>query len=198
MNSAVTSTSITRYRTIDLVTIAMLGVAFGVVFWGWGKFYDVIDLGAAVGFKPAAALLGGMWLIAGVVGGLIVRKPGAAFATEFIAALTSMLVLGGTSWGSTVLLSGIVQGLGAELIFALFLYRRFDLLTAVLGGALAGLLEAFYEWKYYFPDWDLQWRLAHLGFLVTSGIVIAGFGGWLLVRSLAKAGALDSFGSGRP
>lgn len=199
MNSAVTSTTRpTRYRTIDLVTIAMLGVAFGVVFWGWGKFYDVIDLGAAVGFKPAAALLGGMWLIAGVVGGLIVRKPGAAFATEFIAALVSMLVLGGTSWGSAVLISGVVQGLGAELIFALFLYRRFDLLTAVLGGALSAVLEAFYEWKYYFPDWDLQWRLLHLGFLATSGIVIAGFGGWLLVRSLAKAGALDSFPSGRP
>lgn len=199
MNSAVTSTTRpTRYRTIDLVTIAMLGVAFGVVFWGWGKFYDVIDLGAAVGFKPAAALLGGMWLIAGVVGGLIVRKPGAAFATEFIAALVSMLVLGGTSWGSTVLISGVVQGLGAELIFALFLYRRFDLLAAVLGGALSGVLEAFYEWKYYFPDWDLQWRLLHLGFLATSGVVIAGFGGWLLVRSLAKAGALDSFPSGRP
>lgn len=199
MNSAVTSTTRpTRYRTIDLVTIAMLGVAFGVVFWGWGKFYDVIDLGAAVGFKPAAALLGGMWLIAGVVGGLIVRKPGAAFATELIAALVSMLVLGGTSWGSAVLISGVVQGLGAELIFALFLYRRFDLLTAVLGGALSGALEAFYEWKYYFPDWDLQWRLMHLGFLVTSGIVIAGVGGWLLVRSLAKAGALDSFPSGRP
>ncbi|GAA3539945.1 ABC transporter permease [Aeromicrobium flavum] len=191
MNSALTST--TRYRTIDLVTIAMLGVAFGVIFWGWGKLYDVIDLGAAVGFKPAAALLAGMWLIAGVVGGLVVRRPGAALATELIAALVSMIVLGGTSWGASVLLSGLVQGLGAELVFAVFLYRRYDLPTAMLSGALAAVFAAFYEWKYYFVDWDLTWRLAHLGFFTVSGLLIAGAGGWLLVRSLARAGALDSF-----
>lgn len=197
MTSAIRSTSI-RYRTLDLVTIAMLGVAFGVVFWGWGKFYDVIDLGAAVGFKPAAGLLGGMWLIAGVVGGLIVRRPGAAFATEMVAAMISMFVLGGTAWGGTVLLSGIVQGLGAELIFAVFLYRRFDVVTAMLAGALSAVFAVFYEWKYYWPDWDLQWRLAYLGFFTVSGIVIAGLCGWLLVRRLAQAGALDSFAAGRP
>lgn len=196
MTSAVRST--TRYRTLDLVTIALLGVAFGVVFWGWGKFYDVVDLGAAVGFKPAAGLLAGTWLIAGVVGGLIVRRPGAAFATELIAAMVSMFVLGGTAWGGTVLLSGIVQGLGAELVFALFLYRRFDVVTAALAGALAAAFATVYEWKYYWADWDLPWRLAYLGFFVTSGIVIAGVGGWLLVRSLARAGALDSFPAGRP
>lgn len=195
MTSAVRST--TRYRTLDLVTITMLGVAFGVVFWGWGKFYDVVDIGAAVGFKPAAALLAGMWLIAGVVGGLIVRKPGAAFATEMIAAMVSMIVLGGTAWGSTVLLSGLVQGLGAELVFAAFLYRRFDVLTGVLAGALSAVLAAFYEWKYYFVDWDLTWRLFHLGFFTVSGVLIAGLGGWFLVRSLAQAGALDSFPAGR-
>lgn len=195
MTSAVRSTS--RYRTLDLVTITMLGVAFGVVFWGWGKVYDVVDIGAAVGFKPAAALLAGMWLIAGVVGGLIVRKPGAAFATELIAALVSMIVLGGTAWGATVLLSGIVQGLGAELVFAAFLYRRFDALAAMGAGALAAVFAAFFEWKYYFVDWDLTWRLFHLGFFTVSGVVIAGLGGWLLVRSMARAGALDSFPAGR-
>ncbi|MBA4607708.1 MULTISPECIES: ECF transporter S component [Aeromicrobium] len=195
MTSAVRST--TRYRTLDLVTITMLGVAFGVVFWGWGKLYALVDIGAAVGFKPAAALLAGMWLIAGVVGGLIVRRPGAALATELVAALVSTIVLGGTEWGSAVLISGLVQGLGAELAFAIFLYRRFDLPTAVLAGALSAVFAAFYEWNYYYADWDLTWRLFHLGFFVTSGIIIAGLGGWLLVRALAQAGALDSFAAGR-
>lgn len=197
MTSAIRSSTF-RYRTIDLVTIAMLGVAFGVIFWGWGKFYDVVDLGAVVAFKPAAGLLGGMWLIAGVVGGLIVRRPGAAFATELIAAMVSMFVLGGTAWGGTVLLSGIVQGLGAELIFALFLYRRFDVVTAMLAGALSAVFATFYEWKYYWTDWDLVYRLAYLGFFTVSGVLIAGLGGWLLVRRLSQAGALDSFPAGRP
>ena len=39
MSSATTSKTgfDVRYRTIDLVTITTLGVAFGVIFWGWGK-----------------------------------------------------------------------------------------------------------------------------------------------------------------
>ena len=88
MSSATTSTSgfDVRYRTIDLVTITTLAVAFGVIFWGWGKIYEPLSSGATVAYPPTAALFGGVWLSAGVVGGLIVRKPGAAFATEFLAA----------------------------------------------------------------------------------------------------------------
>ncbi|MGO8241936.1 ECF transporter S component, partial [Rhizobium ruizarguesonis] len=75
-----------RYRTIDLVTIATLGVAFGVVFWAWDKAYEPVSGLAVFAYPPSTALIGGVWLTAGVVGGLSVRRPGAAFATEFIAA----------------------------------------------------------------------------------------------------------------
>lgn len=186
----------TRYRTIDLVTIATLGVAFGVVFWGWGKLYGLLNLATVLSFPPSAALWGGGWLVAGVVGGLVVRRPGAAFATELIAAAVSGL-MPGNEWGSTVLLSGMWQGLGAELVFALFLYRRYGVAVAMLAGAAAGALEARFEWGVWYADWDLAYRLWHLGFFVVSGAVIGGLGGWLLVRALARAGALDSFESGR-
>jgi energy-coupling factor transport system substrate-specific component len=202
MSSASTRTPTQRrprldYRTIDLVTIAALGVAFGVVFWAWGKLYGVLDLAATLGYPPSGALLGGGWLVAGVVGGLVVRRPGAAFATELVAAAISMFVLGGTEWGFTVLLSGLVQGAGAELGFALGRYRRFGLGAAVLAGVLSAAFAAVYEWNFYYDGWDLPYRLAHLGFFALSGAVVAGLLGWLLVRSLATTGALDSFGAGR-
>jgi len=186
-----------RYRTVDIVTVTTLGVAFGVVFWGWGKLYEPISGLAVFSFPPSSALLAGPWLIAGVVGGLIVRKPGAAVATELIAASVSALVPGGTQWGSSVVVSGLLQGLGAELILAIFLYRRFGVVIAALAGALAGVFEAFYEWKSYYADWHLDYKLAHLGFLSLSGLVVAGVGGFLLVRALARAGVLDAFGPGR-
>ena len=199
MSSATTSTRgfDVRYRTIDLVTIATLGVAFGVIFWGWGKLYEPLSGLAIFGYPPSSALLGGVWLTAGVVGGLIIRKPGAAFATEFIAAAVSTFIVGGTQWGFSVFASGFWQGLGAELIFLLFFYKKFGVIVAALAGALAGALESFYEWHAYVPDYSFASKLAHLGFFVLSGIVVAGIGGFYLVRALADAGVLDAFEAGR-
>ena len=185
------------YRTIDLVTVATLGVAFGVVFWGWGKLYEPVGTLLGLSYPPSAGLLVGPWLIAGVIGGLIIRRPGAAIATEIIAAAVSALVPGGTQWGMSVLVSGFWQGLGAELIVAIFLYKRFGVVPAILAGALAGAFEAVYEWSSYYADWDFEYKLAHLGFISLSGAVIAGLGGWALTRALARAGVLDSFGPGR-
>lgn len=199
MSSATTSTRgfDVRYRTIDLVTIATVGVAFGVIFWGWGKLYEPLHNIAVFAFPPSSALLAGVWLTAGVIGGLIVRKPGAAFATEFIAAAVSTFIVGGTQWGFSVFASGFWQGLGAELIFLLFFYKKFGVIVAALAGVLAASFEAVYEWSAYYPDWDFGYKLAHLGFFVVSGIVVAGVGGFYLVQALAKAGVLDAFPVGR-
>ncbi len=195
--AATPSGSISRYRTIDLVTIATLGVAFGAVYWGWGKMYAWISEPVTVAYPPTAALFGGVWLIAGVVGGLIVRKPGAALATELIAAAVSLLIVGGTEWGVSTLASGFFQGLGVELVLAVLLYRRFGVMVAAAAGAVAGAFESIYEWGAYYADWNFGYKLMHLGFFALSGAVIAGAGGWLLVRALARAGVLDTFGPGR-
>lgn len=199
MSSATTSEARfdVHYRTIDLVTIATLGVAFGVIFWGWGKLYEPLHDLAVFSYPPSSALLGGVWLSAGVIGGLIIRKPGAAFATEFIAATVSTFIVGGTQWGFGVFASGFWEGLGAELIFLVFFYRRWGVVVAALSGALAGALESFYEWHAYVPDYSFGSKLAHLGFFVLSGAVVAGIGGFLLVKALARAGVLDAFPAGR-
>ncbi len=200
MISASTSgpTTSVRYRTIDLVTIATLAVALGVTFWAWGKAYAGLSGIAVFSYPPSAGLLGGPWLLAGVIGGLIIRRPGAALATEIAAAAVSGLVPGGTEWGMSVLVSGFWQGLGAELILAVFVYRRFSLPVAVLAGAAAGAIESVYEWNAYYEGvFSGGDRFAHLAFFATSGAIVAGAGGWLLTRALARAGVLDAFGAGR-
>jgi len=185
------------YRTIDLVTIATLGVAFGVIYWGWGKVYDVVEKPLFLIYPPSGALTYGLWIVAGVVGMLVVRKPGAALATELVAAAVSTLVLGGTQWGWTVLASGFFEGLGVELVFLLLAYRKFGVVVAMIGGALAGVLEAAYEATNYVVDYSFADKLAYAGFFAVSGAMIAGLGGWLLVRALGRAGVLDAFPAGR-
>lgn len=187
--------SLLSYRTIDLITVTMLGVAFGVAYWGWDHLYGLISTLSVFAFPPSGGLLGGPWLLAGVVGGLIVRRPGAALTTEVVAAIVSALL--GNAWGLSVVVSGVLQGLGVEVILAVFLWRRFGVVVAILGGIVAAGFEAVYEWVAYYAEWDLSYRLIHLGFFAVSGALIAGVGGWALVRGLAATGALDAFGPGR-
>ncbi|MGH3508337.1 MAG: ECF transporter S component, partial [Nocardioidaceae bacterium] len=172
------------WRTIDLVTTCLIGVVFGVAYWGWSSAYTALDLGGILG--PAKGLFGGPWLIAGVVGGLVVRRPGAALTAEFLAAAVSGIL--GTQWGATVLLSGLLQGLGVEFALALFLFRNFSVYVAALGGALAAAFETLYEWDAYWVALETSWKVKYLGFFALSGAVVAGVGGWLLTQALARTG----------
>lgn len=186
---------VTAWRGIEFVTLAVVGVAFGVAFWGWDVFLYPLATGALV-FPPAQSLTLGVWLLPAVAGALIVRRPGAALYTELIAANVEMLL--GNQWGPAVLISGTLQGLGVELALAIFLWRRFGVGVAMLAGALAATLElTLYEWWTYMREYSFDFKLLALGFAITSGVLIAGVGGWAVTRALAAAGALDSFPPGR-
>src|SRR5450631_4550714 len=185
-----------RWRGVDLITAAMLAVAFGVMFWGFDTFvYPLLDLVTA-SFPPAGELMLGVWLVAAVVGALVIRRPGAAVFTELVAANVELLL--GNKWGAAVLLSGLLQGLGVELALALFRHRRFGVVVAMLGGLLAAAIEiVFYEWHAYVAEYSTAWKAIYLGCGIVSGVVVAGVGGWALVRALAGTGALSAFPPGQ-
>ena len=182
-----------RWRTVDIVIGAVLGVAFGVIFWAWGLLYN----GPAEAVPlPGRALLYGVWLVPAVLGALVIRKPGAALFVETVASLVSVAF--GTVWGWTLVLQGPLEGLGAELVFALFAYRVYRLPVAVLAGAVAGFVAALYDVIYWYPS--MAWasfKVPYLAITLASSAVIAGFGGWALTRALATTGVLDRFPAGR-
>ena len=185
-----------RWRGVDLITAAMLAVAFGVMFWGFDTFVYPVVSTATAGFPPAGELVLGVWLLPAVVGALVIRRPGAALFTELVAANIELLL--GNRWGAAVLLSAVLQGLGVELAVALFRHRRFGVVVAVLGGVLAAVFEiVFYEWYSYVAEYSTAWKAIYLACGMVSGAVIAGVGGWALVRGLARAGALNAFPPGQ-
>jgi energy-coupling factor transport system substrate-specific component len=183
------------WRTVDLLTIAFLGAAFGIAYWGWGLAYQAPADLLGNAFPPLQGITGAPWLMAGVVGGLVVRRPGSALLCEVVAALVSMLP--GTKWGVTTLVSGILQGLGTEVAFLILGYAAFGLGAALLAGALSAPLEAVYEWFVYWTDWGWGYKIAYGLILTAAGAVIAGGLGWLLTRGLASAGALNAFPPGQ-
>jgi energy-coupling factor transport system substrate-specific component len=190
--STSTTASQEGWRTVDIVVTAVLGVAFGVVFAGWNVLTSALFSGAV---NPPAYLVSGVWLAPAVLAGLIIRKPGAAIFAEVVAAAVSAVL--GSVWGIDTILSGAIQGAGAELAFALFLYRSFSLPVAMLAGAGAAVGEWLHDMPIYYPDTAFEVQLAIGAFMLVSGVLIAGLGSWLLVRALARTGVLSAFPPGR-
>lgn len=194
----VTTTSTTRtygWRVVDIVTAAVLGVATGIIFVGWnfvgGAGYELFN-GVTPGLGGLAV---GIWLLGGVLGGLVIRKPGAAIGVELIAALVSAAV--GNQWGITTLYSGLAQGLGAELVFLAFRYQVWGLVQAAIAGAGAAVAEWILEFAMGNIAKSAAFNLIYLVTMVISGAVLAGGIGWALTKSLAASGALSRFESGR-
>lgn len=184
------------WRVVDIVVAAVLAVACGLLFWVWNTigyaWYTAMDA-----LTPGlGGLAAGIWLIGGVIGALVIRKPGAAIFVEVLAASVSTVL--GNQWGIETLYSGLAQGLGVELVFAAVMYRRFGLPVAVVSGVGAAVgafaLELVTSANY---AKSMAFNLTYLTSLSISGAVLAGALGFYLVKALAASGALDRFAVGR-
>lgn len=123
-------------KLTDILVTIVIALVFGFVYIIWGSFYAVVTpLGLHID-----QLVYGMWFIAGIVAALIIRKPGVALLAEVAAASGEFLL--GSPYGLGVLIAGVIQGLGAELVFMAYRYKRFDLMVAILAslGACVGSL----------------------------------------------------------
>ncbi|WP_420370203.1 ECF transporter S component [Curtobacterium sp. L1-20] len=192
------STTVTRslrWRVVDIVVASVLAVAVGVLFKVWEFGYEPLSALMTLVLPGTQAVFGGVWLLAGPLVAIVVRKPGAALYAEMVAASVEALL--GTQWGWLTLEAGLVQGLGAELVLALFLYRVYRLPVVALAGAAAGLAMGLNDTVLWYPGYDLSFKVAYVIAGIIGGAVIAGVGSWLLVRALAATGVLSSFAAGR-
>lgn len=184
-----------RWRVVDIVVAAVLSVAVGLIFYGWNTIgyagYEAVNA-----LTPGlGGLFNGVWFLGGPLGAIIIRKPGAALFVEILAASVSAAL--GTVWGIEVLYSGFAQGLGAELIFLLVIYRRFNLTLTMISGALAGVGAVVLEYFLGNIAKGLEYNLIYLATSTISGAILAGLLAWILMRALAKTGALSRFAAGR-
>lgn len=187
--------SIWQWRVVDIVMASIIAVACAVLFIGWNFAYEVPSAFLKPILPGLQGLLAGPWLIAGVLAGLIIRKPGAALFAEIVAA--SISALAGNQWQALTLVSGLVQGLGAELVFLIVLYRVYKLPIAILAGAAAGLGGGILDRFLWYGGADATFTTVYITSTTLSGAVIAGLGSWLIMKGLAKAGALNRFAAGR-
>ena len=174
------------WRTRDIVVTAVIGVAFGVFFFVAGGVWS-----ALAGLGPLQNVFYAVWLLPAIVAPLIVRKPGAAFFAEVVAAALSALL--GSLWGVDTLMSGIMQGAAAEAVFALTRYRSYSLVTLGAAGlasaAAAFVHDVWFYYSAYAPDVLLLIAL----WMAISGAIVLPLVAVALVRALRSTGVLDGF-----
>jgi len=172
-----------RLKLSDILITIVIALVFGIIYKLWGPVYTIL--------KPFGLHVGdviyGMWFIAGTVAILLLRKPGVALLAETAAASGEFLV--GSEYGLSVLLYGIVQGLGTELMFALFGYKRYTAFVAALGGIAAAVgslvMDAAYGYVMDLALWNL---LLLISARLLGGFLIAGILAYFLVEALEKTG----------
>lgn len=186
------------YSLRDIIFIAMLCVVFGVVYlvavWMISPLTAIFaPLGVSL---LGTELIFGIWFMAATLAPYIIQKPGVAIVAEVLASLIEVLL--GNMYGPMVIVAGIVQGAGAEIVFALFRYKRWDrasMYLASVGCTITGFLWSFVRSNYG----AIAPGLLVLYFLVRliSSLLFAGVLCKLMGDSLAKTGLLKSYPLGR-
>ena len=182
-----------RWTTREIVVAAVLAVAVGVIFWAWGLLWSSVF--QAIPF-PFSYVLVGIWMIGGLLVPYVVRRPGAALLGELVAAFVSMAM--GNQWGILTMASGLVQGVGAEIVFGATGWKRFTgpalYGAAAVAGAFSILLDTFVYSYYATYTWSsigIAAVLCIVGSVMLGGGLSQGLG-----TMLAQTGVLSGLRGG--
>lgn len=179
------------WKLAQIVTVLVIAVALGVLWTGWTFLYNL-----ATPLHPFGLdyLFSGFWYVGGTLIPFLIRKPGAAIFGELAAAVAEMPF---TQWGLTAPIWGLAQGIGCELIFLVFRYRRWDAAVLMLAGALAGLFEYVLDFFYsHYAGLKLWVILVQIVSDMVGGAILAGLLAYVIGNAIRKTGVLRSIVSG--
>lgn len=183
-----------RFATLDIVLMALLAVANGVM-TTYTSFLN--KLLTAAGGPIATSTIVGIYMIYGILAIYIIRKPGAALITYLIGATVQTIV--GTSYGmASAYVAALCYAVAVEAVFALFRYRRWDYVSVLLASfAAVPLWFAFAAYMFGYMQWGLPVLAGALAVRCLSGIVLCGLATKWLGDALARTGLLKAFAIGR-
>ncbi len=185
------------WKLKDVIMVAIIGVVFAAVYMA--VFYGGLAISTALTPAGLSAfgfeLIYGVWFMASTLAAYIIRKPGVALVAEILASAIELLM--GNSGGLTVVLTGLIQGFGAEIVFAAFRYKKWNYVSMSLAGMLSAVFIFCYE-LYYLSYYLLTpgMLIAQLAVRFVSAIVFSGIICKLAGDGLAKTGVVKSYAIG--
>ncbi|MCO6388393.1 ECF transporter S component [Aliihoeflea sp. 40Bstr573] len=171
----------------EILIVAVLGAVFGILYLAWVQVWLIAQ---AIFGAVTMDVVMGFWFIVSIIAAAIIRKPGAALLSEVLAALVQVLL--GSPAGLLLLVTGLVQGAGAEAVFAATRWKNYRLPVLMLAGVGAAIASFIYTWIRF------DYGALAPGLLVTmfvlrclSGAILGGFAGHFVVEALYKTGVLS-------
>ena len=181
------------WKLKEVVLMSVFAVVFGIVYLA---FLHVGNIWSGFVGPIAYEWIFGVWFIVSIICMYIIRKPGAAVVSETIAAAIEVLL--GNAVGPRLILSGIVQGLGAEAVFAATRYKVFNLWILMLAGMGSAIFSFVYGYFLGgFTVYSTGYVLFMLAVRLFSGALIAGVGGKWIADGLLATGTLRGYAISR-
>ena len=171
----------------ETLIVAVLGAVFGVLYLGWVQVWLVLQ---AVFGPVTMDVVMGFWFIVSMIAAAIIRKPGVALVSEVMAAAVQVLI--GSPAGLLLLLTGLVQGAGAEVVFAATRWRRYSLPVLMAAGMGAAVFSFAYTWiRFDYGSLAPGLLVTMFVLRLTSGALLGGLLGHLIVKALYRTGVLS-------
>lgn len=171
----------------ETLIVAVLGAVFGVMYLGWVQVWLVLQ---AIFGPVTMDVVMGFWFIVSIIAAAIIRKPGAALVSEVLAAAIQVLL--GSPAGLLLLLTGLVQGAGAEAVFAATRWRRYTVPVLMAAGMGAAVFSFAYTWvRFDYGSLAPGLLVAMFVLRLASGALLGGLLGHLIVRGLYRTGVLS-------
>lgn len=186
------------WKLKDVLLIAICAVLFGVIYLGCtyigGILYGALTpVGmASLGYEPFY----GIYFMAGAFGIYVMRKPGTGVIAELLAAILECLF--GNYFGPIIILSGLVQGIGFELLIALRGYKKFDRVTMIGASVICSVVTLIYNLiisgysKIAVPVLALMLLVRIISAVIFCGILTP-----MLANALSRAGLLKGYAVSR-
>lgn len=171
----------------EILIVTVLGAVFAVLYLGWVQVWLIAQ---AIFGSLTMDVVMGFWFIVSIVAAAIIRKPGVAFASEVLAAAVQILL--GSPAGLLLLVTGAVQGAGAEAVFAATRWRNYSLPVLMAAGVGAAIFSFAYTWiRFNYGALEPTVLIAMFALRCLSGALLGGLLGHVIVEALYRTGVLS-------
>ncbi|QAS69749.1 ECF transporter S component [Oenococcus sicerae] len=192
------------WKIREVILAGLIGVIFGVLYFAFGipwtafmsmtapiaSFLTGHSLASSLSTSLVAAQVTtaattGLWLMAGPIAALIIKKPGSAFLTNVVASIVELAI--GSAWGVLDIIWGVVQGAGIEAGFAATRYKKpmLGLWLSTVTASLISFIYHYFEKSYYKFSFDYVLILFVIWFL--SIFIFSGVIDFIIFQLLKKA-----------